>query len=328
MPPVPSWWCASGNGNSPDAPNPILTMPSTAAAPEPVPGPPPSAGTAGPPAAAEGVYQTPRDFRGNRFVYAVLSPRARGLSIGVNVNPDRHCDFGCAYCEVDRSAPPPELRLDVDAMANELESMLDLVRSGRIREVPGYERLPAALLELQHVTLSGDGEPTLSPYFLEAMETVVHLRTRGPFFKMVLLTNGSGLGTPRVEEGLRLLTARDEVWAKLDGGTQAYLDRVNRPGCSIEEMLARILELGRRRPVVIQSLFASLQGAEPPREEIEAYANRLRVLKQSGAQIPLVQIYSATRPMPRRECGHLPLRSLSQIARRVREVAGLQAEVF
>jgi hypothetical protein len=93
-------------------------------------------------------------------------------------------------------------------------------------------------------------------------------------------------------------------------------------------MLARILALARRRPVVIQSLFPSLHGAEPPREEIEAYADRLRVLKQSGAQIPLVQIYSATRPVPRPECGHLPLRSLSQIARRVREISGLQAEVF
>jgi wyosine [tRNA(Phe)-imidazoG37] synthetase (radical SAM superfamily) len=183
-------------------------------------------------------------------------------------------------------------------------------------------------MELRHVTLSGDGEPTLSPDFLEAVETVVYQRARGPFFKVVLLTNGSGLGTPQVEEALRLLTARDEIWAKLDGGTQAYLDRVNQPGCSIEDMLARILALARRRPVVIQSLFPSLHGAEPPREEIEAYADRLRVLKQAGAQIPLVQIYSATRRAPRPECGHLPLRSLSQIARRVREVSGLQAEVF
>lgn len=303
-------------------------MSTTAEAREAAAGPPPAAAASPPAGPAAGAYQNPRDFQGNRFVYAVLSPRARGLSVGVNVNPDRHCDFSCAYCEVERVGPPPELRLDVDVMAAELEAMLDLVWSGRLREVPGYARMPAELLQLRHVTLSGDGEPTLSPDFLEAVETVVHQRARGPFFKIVLVTNGSGLGNPRVEEALRLLTGRDEIWAKLDGGTQAYLDRVNQPGRSIEDMLARILELARRRPVVIQSLFPSLHGAEPPREEIEAYANRLRVLKQSGAQIPLVQIYSATRPMPRQECGHLSLRSLSQIARRVREVSGLQAEVF
>jgi wyosine [tRNA(Phe)-imidazoG37] synthetase (radical SAM superfamily) len=304
-------------------------MLSSAATPEAVPGPESVAGAPAPPAAAgEGPFDQGRDFRGNRFVYAVVSPRARGLSIGVNLNPDRQCDYSCTYCEVDRAVPAAESRLDLDAMAAELQAMFSLVRSGGLRDLPGYERIPAELLELRHVALSGDGEPTLSPDFLAAVETVVHLRARGPFFKIVLVTNGSGLGTPQVEEGLRLLTGRDEIWAKLDGGTQAYLDRVNRPGRPIEDVLAHILALARRRPVVIQSLFPSLHGAEPPREEIEAYAHRLRVLKQSGAQIPLVQIYSATRPAPRRESGHLPLRSLSQIARRVREVAGLPAEVF
>jgi hypothetical protein len=55
---------------------------------------------------------------------------------------------------------------------------------------------------------------------------------------------------------------------------------------------------------------------------------RLKELKEAGARIPLVQIYSATRPTPHSECGHLPLRTLSDIARRVREGSGLRAEVF
>ena len=96
----------------------------------------------------------------------------------------------------------------------------------------------------------------------------------------------------------------------------------------IEKILDNILQLGRRRPVVIQSLFPAINGEEPPAAEIQAYTQRLKELKQAGAQIPLVQIYSATRPMPRMGCSHLPLKSLSQIARTVREVAGLSAEVF
>lgn len=328
MPRVPSWSCASGNGNLPDPPNPILPMPSTAADREAVPGPAPATGTpVSPPVAAEGALPPPRACPGNRFVDAIVSPRARGLSIAVNLNPHPQDSLGGSPGQREGAAPPGAWRLDVEAMAGELEAMLSLVRSGRLREVPGFQRMPPALLELRHVTLSGEQEPTVSPGFPEAMETVVHLRVRGPFFKTVLLTNGSGLGIPRVEEALGLLTARDEIWVKLDGGTQAYLDLVHAPGCSIEDVLARILELARRRPVVIQSLFPSLNGAEPPREEIEAYADRLRVLKQCGAQIPLVQIYSAMRPLPRRESGHLPLRSLAQIARRVREVTGLRAEV-
>jgi wyosine [tRNA(Phe)-imidazoG37] synthetase (radical SAM superfamily) len=162
------------------------------------------------------------------------------------------------------------------------------------------------------------------------VQAVVHIRARGkfPFFKSVLITNASGLNLPDVEEGLRSFTPRDEIWAKLDTGTQKYMDCVNKPECTIEQVAANILRLARQRPVIIQSLFPSLNGVEPPESEIEAYVQRLTNLKAAGAQIPLVQVYSATRPTPHSECGHLSLRSLSRIARRVREATGLTAEVF
>jgi hypothetical protein len=127
---------------------------------------------------------------------------------------------------------------------------------------------------------------------------------------------------------LKYLTRSDEIWAKLDGGTQDYVHQVDRMDVPLEKVLANILALARQRPITIQSLFPSINGAEPPAEEIEQYAQRLRELKDAGAQISLVQIYSATRPKPRSECGHLPLKTLSRIAQTVRQVTGLKAEVF
>ena len=275
-------------------------------------------------------FGCPRDFLGNRFVYTVISPRARGLSVGVNMNPDKRCNFDCVYCEVNRREPSGVTRLDVPKMITELEQTLVLVHSGDIRQRPCYRSAPVELLQLRHVALSGDGEPTLCPNFGEAAEALVHLRARRrfPFFKLVLLTNASGLDRPEVVESLKLFTPGDEVWAKLEAGTQQYMNRLNRPDCSLERVLANILQLARQRPVVIQSLFCSINGEEPAASEIEAYVQRLCELKAAGAQIPLVQIYSATRPTPHSECGHLPLRALSHIARRVREVSGLKAEVF
>jgi wyosine [tRNA(Phe)-imidazoG37] synthetase (radical SAM superfamily) len=275
-------------------------------------------------------FGCPRDFLDNRFVYTVVSPRARGLSVGVNMNPDKRCNFDCVYCEVNRSESSREPRLDAPAMINELERTLELVRSGGLRERPRYRNSPSELLDLRHVALSGDGEPTLCPNFVEAVEAVIHLRACGrfPFFKLVLITNASSLDRPEVTQALSLFTSRDEVWAKLEAGTQEHMNRVNRPDHPLEKTLANILFLARQRPVVIQSLFPSVNGEAPPASEIEAYAQRLRELKESGAQIPLVQIYSATRPTPHSACGHLPLRTLSHIAQRVREVSGLKAEVF
>jgi wyosine [tRNA(Phe)-imidazoG37] synthetase (radical SAM superfamily) len=275
-------------------------------------------------------FAYPRNFLENRFVYFTVSPRARGLSIGINLNPDRKCNFDCVYCEVDRAQPVMDADFDCDAAAAELEQALRLIQSGSLRLLRPYRSLPSDLLELRHVALSGDGEPTMSPNFLEAVEAVVHVRARGfhPFFKIVLITNASGLDRPEVQAGLSLLTARDEIWAKLEVGSQESMDRVNRSEVALEKTTENILLTARRRPVIIQSLFCEVGGAVPNVAEIEAFAAQLRTLKERGARIPLVQIYSATRPTLRSNVSHLPLKSLSEIAETVRRVAGLNAEAF
>jgi wyosine [tRNA(Phe)-imidazoG37] synthetase (radical SAM superfamily) len=279
---------------------------------------------------AETAFGHAMDFLGNRFVYVVVSPRARGLSIGVNMNPDRNCNFECVYCEVNHRVPARENHLDAEVMVVELQKTFGLVQAGRLRDRPWYCTLPEELLQLRHVTLSGDGEPTLAPNFAEVVEAVFHVRAVGkwPFFKVVLVTNATGLDQPQVQEGLSYFSHADEVWAKLDGGTQAYLNGVNRPEVRLEKILENILRVARHRPVVIQSLFPAINGVEPPPEEIEQYVQRLSELKAAGAQISLVQIYSATRPTPSSACGHLPLKSLSRIVQAVRQGTGLKAEVF
>ena len=279
---------------------------------------------------AGSAFGCPRNFLGNRFVYVVVSSRARGLSVGVNMNPDKQCNFECLYCEVNRAVPATDKALNIDVMAQELQRTLAVVCSGGLANMDHFRHTPPELLQLRHVTLSGDGEPTLAPNFLDALRSVVHVRALNPyaFFKLVLITNTTGLDRPDVQEGLKLLTRRDEIWAKLDAGTQEYMNLVNHPDCDLEKVLANILLIARLRPVIIQSLFPLLNGNEPAPNEVEEFALRLRGLRNSGAQIPLVQIYSATRPIPTSGCEHLPLKKLSAIAERVRAVSGLKAEVF
>lgn len=281
-------------------------------------------------ALAETAFGYPRDFLNNRFVYLAISPRARGLSVGVNMNPDKRCNFDCVYCEVHRDDISQRFRLDVDVMASELKETLHFIGTTGLRKRPWCQQLPDELLQLRHVTLSGDGEPTLASNFLDALQSVIHVRAVSglPFFKLVLITNATGLDNPEVIRGLKCFTKCDEIWAKLDGGTQSYLNKVNKPDISIEKILNNILSVAWQRPVIIQSLFPSIDGEGLPPEEIEQFALRLRDLKERGAQIPLVQIYSATRPAPNSTCGHLPLKTLSRIAETVKHISGLRAEVF
>ena len=77
------------------------------------------------------------------------------------------------------------------------------------------------------------------------------------------------------------------------------MNRVNRSEVPLEKVMENILLVGRQRPVVIQSLFPRVLGEEPPPEEIDEYILRLNDLKQGGARISLVQIYSAS-PGPSR----------------------------
>jgi wyosine [tRNA(Phe)-imidazoG37] synthetase (radical SAM superfamily) len=278
----------------------------------------------------ETAFGRPRNSLNNRFVYAVISQRARGLSIGVNLNPDQGCNFNCVYCEVDRDNPGKGKRVDVRGMAQELESLLGVVAEGGLRRFAWFRTVPSELLELKEVALSGDGEPTLCPNFKEVVHEVLYIRSRARFahFKIVLITNGTALDVLEVGQAVRRLTNEDEVWIKLDAGTQRHMNQVNRSEVSLKKVLANALAMGKRRPIIIQSLFPLMDGKGPSPEEIEQYVRRLGELKVAGAQIAMVQVYSAHRPPHHPNCEHLPLKDLSAIARRVRTATGLRAEVF
>lgn len=275
-------------------------------------------------------FGCPRDFLNNRFVYLVVTPRVRGLLAGINLAPDKRCNFDCAYCEVDRRTPPREHCLDFKVMATELEATIQCVENGSVRQRPTFRHLPPEMGHIRHVALAGDGEPTLCPCLCQAIEAVVHVRARSPFpfFKLILCTNASLLEMDHVQASLRFFTQEDEIWVKLDAGTQAWMTAINRTSVPLEKVLNNILSLARQRPVVIQSLFPLYQGEPPSDDEIQAYAARLCELRDAGAQIALVQVCSATRPSPRSECSHLGLRALSQIAHDVRRATHLPVELF
>lgn len=268
-------------------------------------------------------------FFGNRYVYALIFSRARGLAVGVNLNADRNCNLDCSYLADTRSESLPTADLDLDLISAELETTLSGICNGTLQRQPPFADLPQELLRLRHVMLTGQADPTASPQFRNVVETVVHIRAVAavPFFKIVLPTDASNLDAPQVLEGVKLFTRQDEIWARLDVGNPPFAP-LNNDRVSPEKLFANILQLARQREVVIQSLFCQVDGKRPEPAEIEAYAIRLKELKDAGAQIPLVQVYSVSTSTHQPKVNHLPLSALSEIARTVRRVSGLQTEVF
>lgn len=264
-----------------------------------------------------------------QFVTVGIHAPSRGLGIRLNLNPDRRCNFHCVYCPVDRRGPVPTVRFNVDRMAAELKALLAEARADALRWRPELRGLPPELLHLRHVSFDGDGEPTLELAFAEAVEAVIHLRAQraGPFFKLVLRTNGSRLDVPVVQAALEYFTREDEIWIKLDAGTQDWMNRVNRPDCTLERVLTNIAQVSHRRTVVLETVFSALAGQTPPTVEVGAYLERLRDLRAAGSQIALVRLQSADGTCGDSACRQIPLRQLSEIARQVRAHTGLKAEV-
>lgn len=270
------------------------------------------------------------DFLNNRYVYAVISPRTQGLAIGINVSPEGVCNFQCLGCEVQRQTNTKG-PLDLDVMATEFKRTVYLVRSGKIRELPDYRQIAPELLELHTVLLSGNGEPTLAPNFEAVVEKVVHLRAHDHTcnYKLVLPTNGSALDLPAVQEALTFFTKADEIWIKLDGGTQAHITRVNGGNANLKKILSNILLVGRQRPVIIQSMFPCINGADPDKNEVREYLNRLMELKAEGADISMVHVYSSARPAAITSgCTHLPLKTLSRLCQQIKSTTGIRADFF
>src|SRR5882724_6019551 len=102
--------------------------------------------------------QHSRSWRTNRYVYPVISRRSRGLSIGVNLNPDKGCNFDCVYCSVDRTMPGGAREVDVAVLRKELDHMLGLACSGEVFAEGPLAATPEALRRINDVAFSGDGE--------------------------------------------------------------------------------------------------------------------------------------------------------------------------
>jgi wyosine [tRNA(Phe)-imidazoG37] synthetase (radical SAM superfamily) len=276
-----------------------------------------------------------RRFEAMRYVYPVVSRRARGLSVGVNLNPDKVCNFDCVYCQVDRKVPPTVRTVDPEVVSAELELMLDMAATGALWEDPRFASTPTELRGLHDIALSGDGEPTTSPHFERVVSDIIRLkRARGlDAVKIVLITDAACLHHAPVRRALAAMDqAQGEVWAKLDAGTEAYYQRVARTRVPFGRILKNLALTAAERPLTIQSLWFAWDGQAPPDAEIDAWIERIEEVERGGT-VAEVQVYTVAREPAEPQCTPLSLSALEAIAARLRPrtrarvtaIAGLSA---
>jgi wyosine [tRNA(Phe)-imidazoG37] synthetase (radical SAM superfamily) len=272
-----------------------------------------------------------RTFRENLYVYAVVSRRSKGISIGVNLNPDKICNFDCIYCQVDRQTAPVVREVDMNRLREELDDMLELVTTGELYEMERFRDTPPAFRRLNDIAFSGDGEPTTFPEFFEAVQMAADLKEQRQLsdVKLVLITNATMFHKPRVQEGLVLLRAHNgEIWAKLEAGTEAYYQQIDRTTIPFQRTLDNITAEARRAPLVIQAMFLRMHEQRPSETELEAFCERLNDIIKAGGQIKLVQVYTVARVPAEEYVSPLTRGEVDHIVELVKSRTGLAAEAF
>lgn len=273
----------------------------------------------------------PRDFADFVYVYPVVSRRSGGVSIGVNLNLDKFCNFDCPYCQVDRTVPKPKQAISVPAIRAELEKLLATFDADGVCRLERFAAVPDADKRLKDIAVSGDGEPTMVPEFAEVCTMLASLQATRPEldFQLVLITNSTLLDRKNVLEGIsHLLSRNGEVWAKLDAGTEEWYQKVNISRVSLDRIEANLIRLGQEHPYKIQSLFCGLDGVTPPQAERDAYLDRLRRIKAAGGEIREVQLHTLARKPAQSTCTPVTGGFLQDLRERIETGVGLPARVY
>ena len=249
-----------------------------------------------------------RQYGSCQYVYPVVSRRARGVSIGVNLNLNKACTFDCVYCQVDRRSRRRgvskrllrQQALDLNVLSAELAQVLRTVSSGRLWKHPRFAQTPPELRRINDIAFSGNGEPTCLPTFDRAVGIAADVKRKLGIadVKTIVITNGTQLHRPQFQRAIPVLRrSNGEIWAKLDAGSEKLFKRINRPRMDItlETVCRSIAAVSRRLPVVIQSLFFRWRGQAPSAMDVAAYCHRLQQMLDAGAKLKEVHIHTIAR---------------------------------
>ncbi len=255
-----------------------------------------------------------------RYVYAVVSRRAGGVSVGVNLNPNNACNWRCVYCQVPDLVRGSAPEIDLGLLDRELRELLHDVAKGDFMQ----RRVPPEARRLRDLAFSGNGEPTSSPQLRDALELAARARDDlglRESLPIVLITNGSLIGRPHVEEALaRLAELGGEVWFKLDAATPAGLRSVSSTAVAPGRHLERLRRSAELCPTRVQTCMFARNGEPPTSLEVDAWVDALAALVRDGVPLRGVLLYGLARPSLQPEAGELsalPAAWLEQLARRV-----------
>ena len=140
------------------------------------------------------------------YVYPVLSRRAGGVSVGINLNPNNACNWRCVYCQVPDLVPGMAPDIDLARLESELAGFLRRVVHGDYLAKHVPEGMPEGSRVLKDVAFSGNGITINSVTRNSSTSITVRMSVAGTAtasFRDVTVTNPDG-GTSTLANGFRV----------------------------------------------------------------------------------------------------------------------------
>jgi wyosine [tRNA(Phe)-imidazoG37] synthetase (radical SAM superfamily) len=246
-----------------------------------------------------------RDLAGLTYVYPVVSRRAGGVSIGINLNPNNACNWRCVYCQVPdlkRGSAPP---IDLVTLEAELQAFLHEIVHGDFMQT----NVNPESRRINDIALSGNGEPTSSPEFAEVINLIGRVKADYELpnnLKLILITNGSLIARPGVQAGLRAMAQiSGEIWFKLDSVTREGRQRINNTRMSLMRMGENLRLATILCPTWLQTCVFQTDGVAPSVAESDAYLSFLEGFLNEGGKLKGVLLYGLARPSMQPEAPRL-----------------------
>lgn len=263
------------------------------------------------------------------YVYPVISRRAGGVSVGVNLNPNNACNWRCVYCQVPKltrgTAPPVDLAL----LDTELRTFLNELLYGDFMQ----KRVPVEARRINDIALSGNGEPTSAMAFAQVISLIRRVRTELAMpdeVKTVLITNGSLLHRADVQTGLReMAKIHGEVWFKFDRASAAEMLRVNDTHARLDQVRMNLITAMSCCPTWLQTCWFAMDGAPPSPQDEDAYLAFVSEIVREGHPLQGVLLYGLARPSMQAEAARLsalPKEAMQAFAGRISQL-GLPVKI-
>lgn len=260
---------------------------------------------------------------GFEYVYPVVSRRAGGLSLGINLNTNNACNWRCIYCQVPdliRGAPPP---VDLDALEEELSVFLSQILIGSYLE----DQVPKGQRRLNDIAFSGNGEPTSAPNFADAVKTIHGVRVKAnvpEVVKTVLITNGSLMHQHKVMKAVKDLAGiNGEVWFKIDRATVEGAQLINDTKINKSRIMSNLEASAKACPTWIQTCLFKLDGLHPADSDLDAYVQLIGEAVARGIPFKGILLYGLARQSHQPESARLSKLDdgwLNAFAHRLREL--------